>query len=165
MTSLRNLPLLILRGVCSSTNNCLLASCQLHHCSKNIMETLLNDINHVCVYLDDILVAGINKDHLQNLYGVLERLESVGLTLKKSKCKFLVSSVEYLGHVIDTNSCHQSESKVRAIKEVPCPTSVTELRSFLGLLNIYHKFLPDLATVLVPLHKLLLKAGVGLNHR
>ena len=52
---------------------------------------------------------------------------------------------------------HPSESKVRAMKEAPHPTSVTELRIFLGLLNFYHKFLLDLATVLAPLHKLLLK--------
>ena len=73
--------------------------------------------------------------------------------------------MEYLGHVIDANSLHPSESKVRAIKEAPCPTSVIELRSFLGLLNFYHKFLPDLTTVLALLHKLLLKARGGLNHR
>ena len=125
---------------------------------QRIMETLLSDINHVCVYLDDILVAGTNKDdHLQNLHRVLKRLESAGLMLKKSKCKFFISSVEYLGHVIDANGLHPSESKVRAIKEALCPTNVTELRPFLRPLNFYHKFLPDLATVLAPLYKLLLK--------
>ena len=130
----------------------------------HIIENLITDINHVCVYLDDILVAGINKDHLQNLYGVLERLESARLTLKKSKCKFLVSSVEYLGHVIDTNSRYPSESKVRAIKEVPCPTSVTELRSS----SDYSTFITSsyqILLVLALLNKLLLKAGVGLDHR
>ena len=124
------------------------------------METLLTNINHVCVYLDDTFVAGTDKeDHLQILHRVLKHLESARLTLRMSKCKFLVSSVEYLGHVIDADGLHLSESKVRAIKEAPCPTNVTELRSFFGLLNFYHKFLPDLATFLAPLHKLLLKVS------
>ena len=97
---------------------------------QRIMETLLIDINHVCVYLDDILVAGTNKeDHLQNLYQVFKCLKRARLTLKKSKYKFFVSSVEYLSHVIDRNGLHPSESKVRAIKEVPHPSSVTDLSS------------------------------------
>ena len=97
---------------------------------QRIMETLLIDINHVCVYLDDILVVGTNKeDHLQNLYQVFKCLKSARLTLKKSKYKFFVSSVEYLSHVIDRNGLHPSESKVRAVKEVPHPSSVTDLSS------------------------------------
>ena len=125
---------------------------------QRIMENLLSDLPHICVYLDDILISGTDhKDHLQNLHIALQRLETAGLTLKKEKCKFLVPSVEYLGHVIDENGLHPSESKVKAIKEAPIPTNITELRSFLGLLNYYHKFLPDLSTILAPLHQLLRK--------
>lgn len=62
-----------------------------------------------------------------------------------------------MGHVIDAKGLHPSESKVRAIRDAPTPTNVTELKSFLGLLNYYHKFLPDLATLLAPLHQLLRK--------
>ena len=80
------------------------------------------------------------KQNLQNLHLVLQRLENAGLTLKKSKCKFRVSSVEYLGHIIDANGLHPSELKVKAIKEAPTPTNVTELKSFFGLLNYWNKF-------------------------
>jgi hypothetical protein len=62
-------------------------------------------------------------------------------------CIFTVPSVEYLGHIIDKNSLHPSPSKVQAIKQVPQPTNVTELKSFLGLVNYYHKFLPNLSTL------------------
>ena len=66
------------------------------------METLLQGIPHVTVYLDDILVAGENEaDHLQTLEKVLQRLAEAGLRAKRNKCKFMVDSVEYLGHVID----------------------------------------------------------------
>ena len=120
------------------------------------MENLLSDLKHVCVYIDDILITGVDEsDHLRNLQTVLQKLQEAGLTLKKSKCKFAVSSVEYLGHVIDSEGLHPAESKVRAIRDAPTPTNVTELKSFLGLLNYYHKFLPDLATQLAPLHNLL----------
>ena len=125
---------------------------------QRTMENLLHDIPKVSVYLDDILVSGKDSaEHLYNLHLVLQRLESAGLTPKKSKCTFEVSSVEYLGHIIDANGLHPSEAKVRAIRDAPSPTNITELKSFPGLLNYYHKFLPNLATTLAPLHQLLQK--------
>ena len=62
-----------------------------------------------------------------------------------------------MGHIIDANGLHPSESKVKAIRDAPMPTNITELKSFLGLLNYYHKFSPDLSTTLAPLHQLLRK--------
>ena len=69
----------------------------------------------------------------------------------------MAPSVEYLGHVIDKNGLHPTRQKVKAIEEARFPTSVTELRVFFGLLNNYSKFLPNLASKLSPLHKLLYK--------
>ena len=125
---------------------------------QRTIENLLCHLHHVCVSIDDILVTGMNEvDHLNNLHAVLQTLEEVGLTLKQSKCKFAVPSVEYLGHIIDSDGLHPSEAKVKAIHEAPTPSNVTELNFFLGLLNYYHKFLPDVATVLAPLYLLLHK--------
>ena len=108
---------------------------------QRIMENLLSDIPQVSVYLDDILVTGKDHaDHSYHLHLVLQRLESAGLTLKKVKCTFVVSSAEYLGHIIDAQRLHSSNSKVRAIRDAPSPTNITELKSFLGLLKYYHKF-------------------------
>ena len=125
---------------------------------QRTMESLLSGLPNVCVYIDDILVSGTTEeDHLHNLDSVLTRLESAGLTLKKSKCTFRASSVEYLGHVIDAQGLHPATSKIKAISQAPAPSNATELKSFLGLLNYYHKFLPNLSTTLAPLHKLLHK--------
>ena len=125
---------------------------------QRTMDSLLQDLPRVVVYLDDVLVTGVSEEnHLENLNCVLERLEAAGVTLKESKCVFLAPSVEYLGHVIDKDGLHPSPGKLHAIREAPEPHNISELKSFFGLLNYYSKFLPNLAVVLSPLYRLLKK--------
>ena len=73
-------------------------------------------------------------------------MTKAGLTLNQAKCKLLLPSVEYLGHVIDQHGVHPSQEKVKAIKEAPEPHNISELRSFLGIINHYARFLPNLST-------------------
>ena len=123
---------------------------------QRLMETILQGIPGVVCYIDDILVTGKDEeDHLHNLDEVLSRLEKHGFQLKKSKCTFLAKSVEYLGHRIDKDGISELPNKVDAIVNAPHPTNVQELRSFLGLLNYYGKFIRNLATILHPLNQLL----------
>ena len=123
---------------------------------QRAMDTILQGIPHVVCYLDDILVTGESEDqHLQHLEEVLQRLQENGIRLHQSKCRFFQPSVEYLGHCINSEGVHTSDSKVKAIVEAPAPRNVTELRSFLGLVNYYGKFVPNLASLLHPLHQLL----------
>lgn len=75
--------------------------------------------------------------------------------MKRSKCEFGKTQLEYLGHVLDERGIHPSEEKVRAIQEAPAPTNVKELQAFLGLLNYYGRFLPQQSTVLAPLYRIL----------
>ena len=63
----------------------------------------------------------------------------------------MLSSVEYLGHRISAEGIQPSQEKVRAIAEVPVPNNVSQLRSFLGDVNYYAKFLPNLSNALAPL--------------
>ncbi|KAL2095791.1 hypothetical protein ACEWY4_007939 [Coilia grayii] len=127
---------------------------------QRAMEGLLAGIDHVVVYLDDILLTGVSEDqHLRTLDLVLSRLEEAGLRLKRSKCVFMAPEVEYLGHKISSKGLQPLEKKVQAIKDAPRPQNISELRAYLGMLNYYGRFLPDLASVLAPLHALL-RAGV-----
>ena len=122
------------------------------------MDVILQGIPHVCCYIDDILITGVNQqEHLQNLEEVLCRLEQNNLRIKKSKCEFFKDSVEYLGHCVDAQGLHTLPSKVEAILKVPDPENLQQLRSFLGLLNYYGKFIPNLASIVHPLNQLLQK--------
>ena len=125
---------------------------------QRVIESLLQGIPNVCVYIDDILVAGKTyQEHINSLEKVLARLSEAGLRLKKEKCCFTTPSVTYLGYCINKDGIHPTMEKVKAIKEAPQPQNVTQLKAYLGLLSYYNRFLPHLPTVLVPLYKLLHK--------
>ena len=84
-------------------------------------------------------------------------MQQAGLCLKKEKCEFMSMFVVYLGHRIDAQGLHPTRDKVEAIQQAPTPHNSTELRAYLGLLNYYSKFMPNLSIELAPLYKLLQK--------
>ncbi len=123
---------------------------------QEIMEKILQGIPGVVVYFDDILVTGKNEaEHLKSLTQVLDQLKHYGLRLKRSKCKFLAPSVDYLGYRIDREGLHAMQDKITAIVNAPEPTNVHELRAFLGLVNYYGRFIKQLSTLIYPLNQLL----------
>ena len=75
----------------------------------------------------------------------------------KVKCHFMVSAVTFLGHKVDKDGLHPLPDKINAVLNAPTPRNVQELKSYLGLLSYYSKFLPKLSTVLAPLYRLLCK--------
>ena len=123
---------------------------------QRAMDSVLQGIPHCICYLDDILVTGCtDAEHLRNLEEVLRRLQRAGIRLKRIKCSFCQDSVEYLGHRVDAKGVHTSPKKVEAIVNAPQPKNLSELRSFLGILNYYAKFIPNLSSLLHPMHELL----------
>ena len=78
--------------------------------------------------------------------------------MKKEKCALFQTSVEYLGHKIDAEGIHALPSKIDAIVRAPKPRNIQELRLFLGVLNYYGKFIPNLSTLVHPLNSLLQKS-------
>ena len=127
------------------------------HFQRRMSEILYGAKGVVCM-MDDILVFGENqKEHDDNLKEALKRIEMAGLTLNRDKCEFSKDQKSFLGQVIDRTGVHPDGSKVSAIKNVPIPNSVTEVRRFLGMANQLSKFIPNLSDVTEPLRKLLLK--------
>ena len=79
------------------------------------------------------------------------------MRLRRDKCYFMLPQVQYLGHIISRRGIQPTEEKVEAIQNALTPTNVHQLKSFLGFLNFYSKFLPRAATRLAPFYLLLQK--------
>ena len=109
---------------------------------QRIMDNLLQGMEQVVVYIDDILItAESDEEHLAKLNEVLTRLEKAGVHLKSNKCAFMAPAVVYLGHRIDKNGLSTVDDRAEAITNMPPPTNVSKLRAFLGMINFYGKFL------------------------
>ena len=109
----------------------------------------------IIVFIDDILVYSKSKgEHEQHLRIVLQTLREHRLYAKFSKCEFWLEKVTFLGHVISKEGVEVDPQKVDAVKQWPRPTSVTEIRSFLGLAGYYRRFVKDFSRVAAPLTRL-----------
>ena len=86
-------------------------------------------------------------EHNSRLRALFTRLRNAGIRLKMEKCEFGLASLKYLGHIIDANGTRADPTKVRAIVDCPRPQSLNQLRSFLGMVNYYNKFVPNISTV------------------
>jgi hypothetical protein len=122
------------------------------------MDQILQGVEKCVCKQDDILIGGDNeRENLEILAEVLNRLHRYNTHLKLEKCEFLKTELVYLGLKINAEGLHPVDEKIDAIKKAPIPRNVSELRSFLGMIQYYHSFLPGLATTLAPLHQLLQK--------
>lgn len=120
------------------------------------MAETLHGLDGVAVYMDDILVYGDTPEqHDQYLSKVLERVESAGLKLNREKCVFRQNQLHFLGQVIDKTGVKPDPDKVKAIRELPTPQNVQELRRVLGMFTYLGKYIPNLSTVGQPLYELL----------
>ena len=122
---------------------------------QRIVKGIPQGLHGVCIYLDDILVSSKTMEqHCANLEAVFIPLVQAGFHLKLKKSSFTLPSVEYLGHKISADGLHPTTEKIPANQTAPPPQDVSQMRSFLGLVNYHGKFLPDLSTVLAPLYQL-----------
>lgn len=127
---------------------------------QRLMTNMLGDLlNDTClVYLDDIIVYSTSlQDHLEKIRKVFDRLKSHNFKIQLDKSEFLQKRVNYLGHVLSDKGLEPNEEKIKAVKEFPIPTTQKEIKSFLGLLGYYRKFIPDFANLTKPLTKCLKK--------
>ena len=119
---------------------------------QRLMDEILDGVPHVYVYIDDILVSSHSvEEHLQDLERLFTILNDNGLVVNRAKCSFGQSSLEFLGYQVDKDGVRPLPERVVAIQETSPPTSVTELRRYLGMLNYYRRFIPHAAQHLCPL--------------
>ena len=123
---------------------------------QETMDKILNGLDHVGCILDDIIITGVDDDeHLRNLEAVLQRLNDMNVKLNASKCYFMKDEVEYFAFRVTKEGIEPSERKVEAVIQVPEPQDREELLQWLGLVNYYRKFIPNMSTVVQPLTTLL----------
>ena len=123
---------------------------------QRAIDTVLQDVDDTQCLLDDILVSGkTDQAKEKNLTAGLQQLDKYGLKLNVDKCEFFRKELSYLGHVVSRSGIKTMPSKVQAICGAPITQNVSELRRFLGLVNYYQPFVPNMSSLAYPLNQLL----------
>eukprot|EP00745_Piridium_sociabile_P039410 TRINITY_DN7365_c0_g1_i12.p1 TRINITY_DN7365_c0_g1~~TRINITY_DN7365_c0_g1_i12.p1 ORF type:complete len:1702 (-),score=291.88 TRINITY_DN7365_c0_g1_i12:2644-7599(-) len=106
-------------------------------------------------FFDDILVHSADwRSHLLHVEAVLSRLREFGLTARPSKIEAGFQSLEFLGHVVGEGTLRPAEKKVQKILHIPTPATKKQVRSLLGLISFYRRYIPNFATLSAPLSDL-----------
>ena len=122
---------------------------------QRTMDVVLSELYHCAsAYIDDVIIFSVSfADHLTHLDSVFCALCSHGFTIKPSKCVWAARSVEYLGFEVGEGNLSVPEARVKSISSITRPHSVSQLRSFLGTIGYYRRFIPHFAnhsSVLTP---------------
>lgn len=127
---------------------------------QRLMNSALSGLQGIqCyVYLDDIVIYSYDLDsHIKSLSNVFDRLRHFNLKLQPDKCEFLRKEVSYLGHTITDQGVKPNPDKIKAVQEFPQPKCPRDIKSFMGLVSYYRRFIPNLSKIAKPLTNLLKK--------
>ena len=126
---------------------------------QKVTDILLAKLREVFVFTDDFLIVtkGTKNEHLDRERGILKTLDHAELQLKAGKCNFARNEIEWLGFKLTEQGISPVNTKVQGITEKLRPTNLKELRSFLGAVNHFNKFIPDLAGMCSPFRSILNK--------
>lgn len=123
---------------------------------QRVMTSLLLGITGVIVFIDDILVAAPDaRTHTERVRLVSERLNEAGLRVKEKKCQFFQEEIKYLGFWINAQGIFPSKKNIESVKQAPAPKNVSELKSFLGSINYYARFIDNITNKLHALYECL----------
>ena len=123
---------------------------------QRFIDQVLRGLPFCYAYIDDVLIASATPDeHKKHLRLTFNRLKEYGIIINPTKCVFGASSLHFLGHLVDRQGIRPLEEKVKVIQDFPQPVTKHDLRKFLGIINFYHRFIPNCAQLLQPLNGLL----------
>ena len=129
---------------------------------QSLIGQVITGLDGVKAYLNNILVGGTDLESCkQNLESVFARLKQFNLTISPEKCSFFKESVVYLGHVLSSEGIKADPEKTKVIKDFKRPSTLKELRSFLGIASYYRKFCRNFAHIASPLTELTKGYAVG----
>src|ERR1700678_2386928 len=121
-----------------------------------MMDAIFVDMIEGCIviiYMDDILIFARTQEYLERYTKlVLQRLWENDLFLKAMKCKFNKTRVEYLGMIVEEGKIAMDQIKLGGIRDWPTPTTVKQVRSFLGFGNFYRRFITHFSDIARPLN-------------
>lgn len=119
------------------------------------MNVTLSGLEGVYAYLDDVVITGSTRlEHDDRLRKILQRLQDSGRKLRAEKCHLAMEEIKYLGLIVNARGISADPEATSAIANMPNPTSVSEVQSFLGMVNHYGKFIPHLHQMKQPLEDL-----------
>lgn len=123
---------------------------------QRFMDEVLRDLNFCFPYIDDVLVFSKNEqEHREHLHLLFKRLDEYGLLVNVRKCILGESEVPFLGYSVTAEGTRPLRSKVEAINDYPPPSTVRDLRRFLGMINFYRRFIPHAAELHAPLNTII----------
>lgn len=123
---------------------------------QRTLEQILQGIPGVAIFLDDIVItAHSDGEHLHRLHMVLSKLLKRNIRINVEKSKFFTHEVQYCGYVLRADGLHKEPSKKEAINKMPRHQNISKVRTFVGMINYYSKFIRNLSSILQPLNILL----------
>ena len=125
---------------------------------QRLMDNTLKGLDRVESYIDDCIIFSTSfEEHLTDLRDVFERLEQANIRVKYRKCQFGFDEVEFLGHLVSERGRRPTPTAAQKLAKFPTPKSVGELQRFLGSINFYRSYIPNLAGIAKPLYDLMKK--------
>ena len=119
---------------------------------QELMTGILKDFPFAIAYLDNIIIfSKTPQEHLSHIQMVFEKLKSVNLSMKKSKCSFSSKEIQYLGHILSATGIRPLPAEIHTIQHIQPTMTPKQVRAFLGLVGYYRKFIKGFAKIAKPL--------------